>query len=127
VRARTSPPGHARQIFALLKSPVPLILARAPCTLRKKAPTRGAFCLDEYNWILISRNELGPSMSLKTISIVRAGPLTSRSPKGPNTKTPFVIEVETADGAAYLQMGPQASAVLAEELAIYLNKYASKA
>jgi hypothetical protein len=53
-------------------------------------------------------------MSLKTISIVRAGPLTSRSPKGPNTATPFVIEVETDDGAAYLQMGPQASAVLAE-------------
>jgi hypothetical protein len=78
----------------------------------------------EYS-ILISQNELGPSMSLKTISIVRAGPLTSRSPKGPNTTTPFVIEVETADGAAYLQMGPQASAVLAEELAIYLNKYAS--
>jgi hypothetical protein len=78
------------------------------------------------NSILISQNELGPSMSLRTISIVRAGPLTSHSPKGPNTTTPFVIEVETADGAAYLQMGPQASAVLAEELAIYLNKYASK-
>jgi hypothetical protein len=65
-------------------------------------------------------------MSLKTISIVHVAPLTSLSPKGPNTTTPFVIEVETADGAAYLQMGPQASAVLAEELAIYLNKYASE-
>jgi hypothetical protein len=63
-------------------------------------------------------------MSLKTISIVRAGPLTSRSPKGPNTATPFVIEVETADGIAYLQIGPQASAVLAEELATYLRRYA---
>ena len=65
-------------------------------------------------------------MSLKTISIVQVAPLTSLSPKGPNTTTPFVIEVETADGAAYLQMGPQASAVLAEELAVYLNKYASE-
>jgi hypothetical protein len=37
---------------------------------------------------------------------------------------PFVIEVETADGIAYLQMGPQASAVLAEELATYLKRYA---
>jgi hypothetical protein len=58
-------------------------------------------------------------MALKTISIVRAGSLTSRSPKGPNTTTPFVIEVETSDGAAYLQMRPQASAVVAEELATY--------
>ena len=64
-------------------------------------------------------------MALKTISIVRAGSLTSRSPKGPNTTTPFVIEVETADGAAYLQMVPQASAVLAEELATYLKRYSS--
>jgi hypothetical protein len=64
-------------------------------------------------------------MSLETIHIVRAGPLTSRSPKGPNTATPFVIEVEAADGPAYLQIEPQASAVLAEELAIYLNRYAS--
>jgi hypothetical protein len=55
-----------------------------------------------------------------------AGPLTSHSPKGPNTATPFVIEVETAEGAAYLQIGPQASAVLAEELTIYLKRYASK-
>jgi hypothetical protein len=63
-------------------------------------------------------------LSLKTISNVRAGPLTSGSPKGPNTTMPFVIEVETADGIAYLQMGPQASAVLAEELATYLKRYA---
>ena len=63
-------------------------------------------------------------MSLKTISIIRAGQLTSRSPKGPNTTTPFVIEVETSDGPAYLQMGPQASAALAEELATYLTRYA---
>jgi hypothetical protein len=63
-------------------------------------------------------------MSLETISVVRAGPLTSRSPKGPNTETPFVIEVETSTGAAYLQIGPQASAVLAEELATYLKRYA---
>jgi hypothetical protein len=69
----------------------------------------------EYS-ILISQNELGPSMSLKTISIVRAGLLTSPSPKGPNTTTPFVIEVEANDDPAYLQIGPQASAVLAEEL-----------
>jgi hypothetical protein len=64
-------------------------------------------------------------MSLETIHIVRAGPLTSRSPKGPNTTTPFVIEVETTGGIAYLQMAPQASAVVAEELMIYLKRYAS--
>jgi hypothetical protein len=66
-------------------------------------------------------------MSLKTISIVCAGPLTSSSPKGPNTAIPFVIEVETIDGAAYLQIEPQASAVLAEELATYLKRYSSSA
>ena len=65
-------------------------------------------------------------MSLKTILIMRAGPLTASTPKGPNTTTPFVIEVETSDGPAYLQMGPQASAVLAEELGTYLKRYAGK-
>jgi hypothetical protein len=64
-------------------------------------------------------------MSIKTISILRAGPPTSRDPKGPNTGTAFMIEVETSDGPAYLQIEPQASAVMAEELAGYLKRYAS--
>jgi hypothetical protein len=63
-------------------------------------------------------------MALKTIYILRAGPLTSRSP---NATTPFVIEVETADGIGYLQISPQASAVLTEELATYLKRYAHTA
>jgi hypothetical protein len=64
-------------------------------------------------------------MSVKTIFVVRAGPLTTRGPKGPNTATPFIIEVETSEGPAYLQIGPHASAVLAEELAAYVKRYSN--
>jgi hypothetical protein len=55
-------------------------------------------------------------MTTKYIAILRAGPPTSREPKAPDTTTPFVIDVETHDGPAVLQIGPQAAAVLAEEL-----------
>jgi hypothetical protein len=60
-------------------------------------------------------------MPTKQIAILRAGPPTSRGPKAPDTTTPFVIEVETHEGPAVLQIGPQASAVLAKELAGYLK------
>jgi hypothetical protein len=40
-----------------------------------------------------------------------------------DTTTPFVIEVESHEGPAVLQIGPQAAAVLAEELATYLKLY----
>jgi hypothetical protein len=60
-------------------------------------------------------------MTTKQIAILRAGPPTSRGPKAPDTTTPFVIEVETHDGPAVLQIGPQAVAVLAEELAGYMK------
>ena len=68
-----------------------------------------------------------PPMSVRIIGIMRAGPVTSRGPKEPNTTTPFTIEVETTEGPAYLQIGPQASAVLAEELATYMKLYAPNA
>jgi hypothetical protein len=55
------------------------------------------------------------------IAILRAGPFASGAPKSPATSVPFVIEIETPDGPAILQVGPQATAVLAEEMATYLN------
>jgi hypothetical protein len=60
-------------------------------------------------------------MTVKQIAILRAGPPSSRGPKAPDTTTPFVIEVETPEGPAVLQIGPQAAAVLAEEIATYLK------
>jgi hypothetical protein len=68
-----------------------------------------------------------PAMSVRIIGIMRAAPVTSRGPKAPNTTTPFTIEVETTEGRACLQIGPQASAVLAEELATYMKLYAANA
>ena len=62
-------------------------------------------------------------MTTKQIAILRAGPPTSGGPKAPDTTTPFVIEVESHEGPAVLQIGPQAAAVLAEELATYLKLY----
>ena len=58
-------------------------------------------------------------MTTKQIAILRVGPPTSGEPKAPDTTTPFVIEVETHDGPAVLQIGPQVTAVLAEELAAF--------
>jgi hypothetical protein len=57
----------------------------------------------------------------RIIAILRAEALTSRGPEAPDTTTPFVINVETHEGPAVLQIGPLASAVLAEELAGYLK------
>jgi hypothetical protein len=55
------------------------------------------------------------------ITILRAGPLMSRSRKAPAISIPFVIEIETSAGPAILQVGPQATAVLADEMAAYLS------
>jgi hypothetical protein len=60
------------------------------------------------------------------IAILRAGPITSRGPKGPETNVPFVIEIETPHGSAILQVGPQATAILAEEMATYLSLHKAK-
>jgi hypothetical protein len=57
----------------------------------------------------------------RIIAILRAGAPTSRGPEAPDTTTPFVINVETHEGPAVLQIVPLASAVLAEELAGYLK------
>jgi hypothetical protein len=57
----------------------------------------------------------------RIIAILRAEAPTSRQPVAPNTTTPFVINVETPEGPAVLQIGPLASAVLAQELAGYLK------
>jgi hypothetical protein len=62
-------------------------------------------------------------MTIRYIAILRAGPPTSRGPMAPDTTTPFVIEVESHEGPAVLQIVPQAAAVLAEELAGYLKLY----
>ena len=59
----------------------------------------------------------------RQIAILRAGPPSSRGSKAPDTTTPFVIEVETPEGLAVLQIRPQAAAVLAEEIAMYLKLY----
>ncbi len=61
----------------------------------------------------------------RIIAILRAGPLTSPGPTGPATNVPFVIEIETQDGPAMLQVGPQAVAVLADEMALYLKQHKS--
>jgi hypothetical protein len=45
------------------------------------------------------------------VAILRAGPETTRGPKAPETSIPFVIEVQTTNGPAVLQFGPQAAAV----------------
>jgi len=60
-------------------------------------------------------------MTTKYIVILQAGPPTSRGPKAADTTTPFVIDVETHEGPAVLQVGPQAATVLAEELAGYVK------
>jgi len=63
-------------------------------------------------------------MASEQIVIRRVGAPTSRGPRtGPKTRTPFVIEVETAAGPGILTVAPQAAAVLAEELARYLKQH----
>ena len=61
------------------------------------------------------------------IAILRAGPETSPGPKAPETSTPFVVEVKTMNGPATFQFGPQAAAVLAEELASYMRLHSRPA
>jgi hypothetical protein len=61
------------------------------------------------------------------IGILRVGPETSRGPKAPETPIPFVIEVQTTNGPATFQLGPQAAAVLAEELAGYMSLHSKPA
>jgi hypothetical protein len=60
------------------------------------------------------------------IAILSAGPETARGPTAPETSTPFVIEVQTTNGPAILQIGPQATAVLAEEMTTYLNLHKAR-
>jgi hypothetical protein len=61
------------------------------------------------------------------IAILRAGPETSRGPKALETSVPFVIEVQTTNGPATFQFGPQAAAVLAVELASYIKLHSKPA
>ena len=63
----------------------------------------------------------------QVIAILRAGPETSRGPRAPETRIPFVLEVQTANGPASLQFGPQAAAELAEELASYMRLHSKPA
>jgi hypothetical protein len=65
-------------------------------------------------------------MHEKQIVITRAGPLTSRGPTGPTTTMHLVIEVETPEGPAVLSLSPDAVAVLAEELARWLQVHRSQ-
>jgi len=62
-------------------------------------------------------------MANEPIVIRRVGAPTARGPHGPKTRTPFVIEVETAAGPGTLTVAPQAAAVLAEELGRYLKQH----
>lgn len=61
------------------------------------------------------------------IAILRVGPESSHGPRAPETHVPFVIEVQTQNGPATLQFGPQAAAALAEDLASYMKMHSKPA
>jgi hypothetical protein len=61
-------------------------------------------------------------MNLNEIYVLQVGPSVPRDEfVAPH---PFRIQAETSDGGVFLTLRPDAAAVLANELAIYVNKYA---
>jgi hypothetical protein len=65
---------------------------------------------------------MGDEKMSKQIVITQVGLPTSHPFKFDNAM-PLVIEADTPDGPAILQISPRAAAVLAEQLPIYIGKY----